>query len=835
VGGSFTTLGGQTRNYLGRLNADGTVDSGFNPGADNSVLSLAVQADGKILVGGGFTTLGRQTRNYIGRLNNTEPATENLSWSGSSVTWLRGGASPEVWRTTFEVSTNGGVTWDLWPGTRIVGGWQISGISAPANASIRARGYVAGGDNASGWFVETVMEPPYFTAQPQSQSVWLGDNALFSVVASGSSPLAYQWQHNGTNLPSATNATLALASVTTNHAGNYSVIVSNAYGSVTSAAAMLTVTTPVPVPDSFNPGASGTVLSLAVQADGKIVVGGGFTTLGGQTRERIARLNADGTLDSGFNPGADNLVFSLAVEADGKILVGGCFSTLGGQTRNYLGRLNADGTGDSGFNPGARSEVYSLAVQADGKIVVGGNFTTLGGQTREYLVRLNADGTIDSGFNPGANSDVNSVAVQADGKILVGGLFTTLGGQMHNRLGRLNADGTVDSGFNSGADGGVLYLAVQADGKILVGGGFTTLGGQTREYLGRLNADGTIDSGFNPWASDWVYSLAVQADGKILVGGGFSTLGGQTRNRLGRLNADGTIDGGFNPEANGGVYSLAVQADGKILVGGDFTTLGGQTRNYLGRLNNTEPATDSLSWTGSSLTWLRGGASPEVWRTTFEVSTNGGVTWDLWPGTRVLGGWQIGEMSAPDNASIRARGYVAGGYRDASGWFVETGMGPPYFTAQPQSQSVWLGGDATFSASVAGTPPIAVEWRCNGTNVPGATNLTLTLTNVQMVWANASFQLVASNSLGAAASSNAVLTVRLPTPPTVVPGSLVWSNEQFGVTWQGDIGLVVEIQASTNLVDWSPLLSLTNLLGTVPFTDNATNFPHRFYRLRQWP
>src|SRR6266704_2101633 len=130
-----------------------------------------------------------------------------------------------------------------------------------------------------------------------------------------------------------------------------------------------------PLPDSFNPGTGGSypnVYSLAVQADGKILVGGNFSTLGGQSRNYIGRLNADGTLDTSFNPGANSVVYSLAVQADGKILVGGLFTTLGGQSRNYIGRLNADGTLETGFNPGANYLVNSLAVQADGKIVVGG-------------------------------------------------------------------------------------------------------------------------------------------------------------------------------------------------------------------------------------------------------------------------------------------------------------------------------------------------------------------------------------------------------------------------------------------------------------------------------
>src|SRR5437899_2480116 len=157
------------------------------------------------------------------------------------------------------------------------------------------------------------------------------------------------------------------------------------------------------LPDSFNPVAGGImpwVYSLAVQADGKIVVGGTFSTLGGQTRKGIGRVNADGTLDTSFNPGLGVLpvtfgyVDSLVVQADGKIVVGGQFTMLGGQTRINIGRLNADGTLDTSFNPGANYVVTSLGVQADGRILVGGQFFTLSGQSRNNIGRLNADGTL---------------------------------------------------------------------------------------------------------------------------------------------------------------------------------------------------------------------------------------------------------------------------------------------------------------------------------------------------------------------------------------------------------------------------------------------------------
>ena len=813
VGGYFATLAGQARGRIGRLNPDGTLDPAFNPGADYFVHSLAVQADGRVLVGGQFTNLVGQARSCLGRLNATDPATLSLSFDGSTITWLRGGTSPEVWRTIFEWSTNGLLWTPLGDGTRILGGWHPTNAVVPLDATIRARGFVTGGRyNGSGWLVEDywglgwiaqpqsrtndagttaafaavagglpplsyqwykdgaaladgsnlagattpsltltnvlgadaagywlvasnaygtrtsvvatlTVKDPVITVPPLSQNHELGENATLSVTALGTATLGYQWWKDGAALIGQTAESLTLTNLLATDAGSYWVAVTSSYGSVTSSVALLTVNQATADP-GFSPEANGDVFSLAVEAEGKILVGGGFTTLGGDSRNYLGRLNPDGTLDIAFNPGANDWVCSLAVQADGKVLVGGYFTTLGGQTCNYLGRLNPDGTLDTPFNPGAGGGtapyVYSLAVQADGKVLVGGYFSTLGGQTRNCLGRLNPDGTLDTPFNPGANGSVASLAVQADGKILVGGSFTTLGGQTRNCLGRLNPDGTLDPGFTPGADGGVTSLAVQVDGKILVGGSFTTLGGQTRNYLGRLNPDGTLDPGFNPGADGAVTSLSVQADGKILVGGSFTTLGGQTRTCLGRLNPDGTLDPGFNPGAVYGVASLAVQADGIILVGGQFTSLGGQTRNWLGRLNATDPATQSLSFEDFTITWKRGGTSPEVWRTTFEWSSDGLLWTPLGDGTRNPDGWHLTNAVVPVDATMRARGFVTGGRYNGSGWFVETLAANR--SHAPELSGVWHLSDGNIQ--LTGSGPSGAPYR-----VLAATDLSLPLGN----------------------------------------------------------------------------------------------------------
>jgi uncharacterized delta-60 repeat protein len=105
-------------------------------------------------------------------------------------------------------------------------------------------------------------------------------------------------------------------------------------------------------------------------------------------RNRIARLNADGSLDVTFDPNADAAIHTLIMQPDGRLLVGGDFDTIGGQVRHHIARLNSDGSVDAAFAPNANSNVYALALQSDGKLVAGGGFTTIDGQNRFFLARL---------------------------------------------------------------------------------------------------------------------------------------------------------------------------------------------------------------------------------------------------------------------------------------------------------------------------------------------------------------------------------------------------------------------------------------------------------------
>jgi uncharacterized delta-60 repeat protein len=244
------------------------------------------------------------------------------------------------------------------------------------------------------------------------------------------------------------------------------------------------------------------VYSIVLQPDGKILVGGDFASYSGVTSNRIIRLNTGGTIDNTFNIGTgfDGNVGTIALQPDGKILVGGNFTSYSGVTRNRIIRLNTGGTIDNTFNVGSgfNSTVKTIALQPDGKILAGGVFTSYSGVTSNYIIRLNTGGTIDNTFNIGGGFDnfVNTIELQPDGKILAGGGFFTLyDGVVCNGIVRLNSDATINAAFNSGSGfiGGPSVLKLQPDGKILAGGLFTSYNNTNMAGLIRLNIDGSVD------------------------------------------------------------------------------------------------------------------------------------------------------------------------------------------------------------------------------------------------------------------------------------------------------------------------------------------------------
>jgi uncharacterized delta-60 repeat protein len=377
---------------------------------------------------------------------------------------------------------------------------------------------------------------------------------------------------------------------------------------------------------SFNggSGANAAIRAVALQADGKILIGGAFTSFNGQPVNRLARLNPDGSIDPTFSltvafnnqindllilsggkilvggqftlsstrlvrlnadgtldtaiSGFNNTVFVIANAPSGKILVGGQFSL----PEPNIARLNADGTLDTVFNPttgGSGYPVFNIAVQTDGKIIASGAFTTFNGTPTDGLVRLNDNGTVDAAFeitnDPNVSSlEVHGLAIQPDGKILAGFFDNDTG--IIADVKRFNTDTTIDNSFatNTGNLLAAVDLNLLSSGKILAGGYFVTLNNEPRLRLVRLNANGAVDNSFTAALSTFgtVYAIERQADGKIVIGGDFEYINGVKRGQVVRLNADGSLDSGFTLGAGmfGDVFSLAIQPDGKIVIGGLF-------------------------------------------------------------------------------------------------------------------------------------------------------------------------------------------------------------------------------------------------------------------------
>ena len=348
--------------------------------------------------------------------------------------------------------------------------------------------------------------------------------------------------------------------------------------------------------------ANGPVYSIALYltngvADGRLMIAGDFTNVNNIVRQGIARLNANGSLDTTFNigTGPNAPVRAMAIQADGKVLFGGFFSEVTGTNRNGIARVNVEGTLDTFFNPGSGADgpIYAIAVQADERILAAGAFSDFDNQRLPGIVRLLPNGRVDTTFNAGSGPDgvVFAFAIQPDGKILIGGDFRSVNGVQRPGIARLHRNGNVDMSFDAGTgtDFAVRAIVIQPDGKIVIGGAFMNVNGVPRNFLARLERHGALDTAFMNGLSGAnlpVQALALHADGKIVVAGDFTRFHDVTRNHITRLNSDGTTDTtiNFGTGANAFVAALAIQPDRRIVLGGAFTSYDNQPRSRIARI-----------------------------------------------------------------------------------------------------------------------------------------------------------------------------------------------------------------------------------------------------------
>ena len=600
--GTFTTWNGTTINRTVRLNSDGTRDTTFTTnigtGPNSNPISIAIQSDGKILVSGNFSTWNGTTAGRIVRLN-SDGTLDTTFVSNTGTGGNAGGVESIAIQSDGKIILGGSFT--IWNGTTVNRIVRLNSNGTTDTAFTTNTGTGANTGTIQSIAIQSdgkILVGGAFTS-------WNGTAVGYIVRLESTGTRDTTFTTNIGTGPNSTVYSIAIQS-------DGKILVSGQFnswnGTTVGRIVRLESTGTRDTTFSTNVGTggnSGALRSIVIQSDGKILIGGDFTSWNGTAVGYIVRLNSDGTLDTTFTTnngiGTNGSVLSIVVESDGKILVAGGFNTWRRIAVGYIFRLNSDGTDFETLSGFASTAVNAIAIQSDGKIIVGGAF---GGWDRvlvNRLVRLNLDGTRDTAFSTnvgtGANNAVNSIVIQSDGKILLGGSFSFWNGTLVNYIVRLNSDGTRDTTFttNTGTGGNSLVLStvIQSDGKILIGGQFTSWNGTTVGRIVRLNSDGTLDTTFTTnngtGGSSIVQRLAIQSDGKIVLVGFFTAWNGTTVGRIVRLNSDGTRDTAFPTYAGTGpnstVYSIAIQSDGKILVGGLFSGWSGVTAGRIVRLN----------------------------------------------------------------------------------------------------------------------------------------------------------------------------------------------------------------------------------------------------------
>ena len=583
---------------------NGTVDGNFPGGAgpNANVVQSATDPQGRIIVRGNFSTwngiftpgfarlivdrpeVGFAT-NAASPIENTGPLTIELvrfgdltgaasvrmtTLAGTAtapadftaldqvVTWAAGDAAPKT------------VTLDLVDDALLEGDESLTlQLSDAANSTI-----IPGGLTVK---IQDDDSLPKVTTQPVEAFAVLGKPASFSVTATSPTTLSYQWFLNGSIISGATAANYPIAAVSALNEGIYSVRLTNEYGYIFSDFVNLKI---IPDPAALAPGfaslaINSNVVALDVAPDGGAVIVGFFTDVGGNANiDNIAKINANGTLDTSFIPApiTGGSLFDVALQPDGKVIIVGTFSTVGGQNKRGMARLNADGSLDTDFaaniGNGTNGNAYAVDLMPDGSIVFGGEFTSWNGQSvGSYgAARVSSDGTFSGAFPASDFRTVHAIKALPDGGVLISVNTTSSSAAKVRRY-----DSNLQQQAFNYASGRtrVDSIDLAADGDYLFAGNGQVL---------KINPDGSTDqSALLTSATE----IAAQTNGKYLAGGG----PGAGRNI--RYLANGTLDPNYDEGTgfNNNVNDIGVRSDGKIWFGGVFTNYKGTPVNYLALLN----------------------------------------------------------------------------------------------------------------------------------------------------------------------------------------------------------------------------------------------------------
>lgn len=662
IGGDFTNYNGVARLRIARLNRDLSLDASFSAATDGPVHSVFVQGDGKVTIGGNFTSVNGVVRTNVARLN-------------------------------------------------------VDGSLDPA------------------------FDP-----------------------------------HGG---PDATvNSVITLDDGTVFIAGDFILV----DGYLRSGVAKLNANGGVDLGFRGGIGTDGPVKAMVMQPDGKVVIGGAFTSFDATNRTRVARLNANGSLDTTFGAGVgpDDVVAALALQLDGKILLGGTFGNVAGIPRNRVARLDVTGAVDVVFDPGLgpNDTVTALAVQLNGKVLIGGNFSSVAGLTRGFIARLSAAGLNEVAFSAGTGADapLAALVVQPDGGIVAAGAFGIFDGQPRSGVALVPGEALPATGVLIGQVTDASRSPVRP-----VSGAQVTVAGRmvTTDFLGNYTLTNL--------PANLPMTLAGSAAGYSTYYTSVTVAGGQTNVLNFSITPElGAVEG-MRFVLNWGAQPRDL--DSHLLTPYSAGFFFGPNHIYFGNRGSTS----SVPFANLDVD-VTFGFGPETM--TILTFTNG--TYDYY-----IHNWSQDAALAGSGATVKAYtadGLVATvrvpntGLPNAIYWHVfridgatrqlsivnslsvsdPNQPGLPNFTQQPQSVTPRPGQSAAFVAQAIGNAPITYQWQFEGVNIPGATNNFLNIPNAQTTNAGA-YTVTASNPLGSVTSSTAYLSLRA---GSVTPVVLTRSRNQ---------------------------------------------------------
>lgn len=403
-------------------------------------------------------------------------------------------------------------------------------------------------------------------------------------------------------------------------------------------------------------GATNGIFRMLQLPDERVLLGGAFPAYGGVTGRGLVRILPNGQRDAAFNvgTGVTTRVQELVAGNNGRVYVGGLFTTFNGTPVGDFVCLDSSGNIDPSFAAGTgfNNEVTAIDAFPNGDIVVGGFFNQYKGQAVSRPVKIFANGQLDTAFNTGGSGAfgiIDAICIQPDQKILLAGTFTQYNGQAASRLIRLNPSGSRDSTFdlNLTFSGSINEITLLPDGRILAGGTFLTVNGLPLSRIARILPNGQPDLTFTPGTgfNGTVRTVVFTAEGQIAVGGDFTNFNGISTNRIAVLDTNGNLafGSGTCATSNGTIYAVASRSDQSLIVGGVFSQMGSAAVQRIARLTraNSLNSASLPNITASSTTSCAGQ------RITLNLSAgnlNGASSWQWYSGS--CGGTAVGQSSS---------------------------------------------------------------------------------------------------------------------------------------------------------------------------------------------